>query len=44
MLMRHIELHHHYLTPEIVVYYAEIELGFAGSLLEDPVVNPEQNW
>ena len=33
-----------YLAPEIEVNYAEVELGFAGSLLEDPVVNPEQNW
>ena len=33
-----------YLVPEIEVNYAEVELGFAGSLLEDPIVNPEQNW
>ena len=33
-----------YLAPEIEVSYAEVELGFAGSLLEDPIVNPEQNW
>ena len=33
-----------YLAPEIEVNYIEVELGFAGSLLEDPIVNPEQNW
>ena len=33
-----------YLAPEIEVNYAEVELGFAGSLLEDPIENPEQNW
>ena len=33
-----------YLAPEIEVNYTEVELGFAGSLLEDPIVNPEQNW
>lgn len=34
----------YYLTPQIEVSYVEVELGFAGSLLEDPVVNPEQDW
>ena len=33
-----------YLVPEIEVNYIEVELGFAGSLLEDPIENPEQGW
>ena len=33
-----------YLVPEIEVVEAVAEYGFAGSLLEDPVVNPEQGW
>ena len=33
-----------YLAPEIEVNYIEVELGFAGSLLEDPIENPEQGW
>ena len=33
-----------YLAPEIEVNYAEVELGFVGSLLEDPIENPEQGW
>ena len=33
-----------YLAPEIEVNYAEVELGFAGSMLEDPIEQPEQGW
>ena len=33
-----------YLVPEIEVVETAAEYGFAGSLLEDPVVNPEQGW
>ena len=33
-----------YLAPEFEVVEAVAECGFAGSLLEDPVVNPEQGW
>ena len=34
----------YYFAPEIEVSYVEVEIGFAGSLLEDPIENPEQNW
>ena len=34
----------HYLVPDIEVNYVEVELGFAWSSLEDPIVNPEQTW
>ena len=33
-----------YLAPEFEINYTEVELGFAGSLLEDPIENPEQGW
>ena len=33
-----------YIVPEIEVIVAVAEYGYAGSLLEDPVVNPEQDW
>lgn len=33
-----------YFAPEFEVLEIEVEQGFAGSNLEDPKVNPEQEW
>ena len=33
-----------YLAPEFEVLDIEVEHGFAGSNLEDPVEKPEQSW
>lgn len=33
-----------YIAPEFEVLDVEVELGFAGSNLENPKENPEQDW
>ena len=34
----------YYIVPVVEVNEIEAERGYAGSMLEDPIEQPEQNW
>lgn len=40
--MKHIR--EYYFAPVVEVLYVAAEYGFAGSMFEDPIEQPEQDW